>query len=152
MLWQLRSRFACVLAVAALGGCGGSVKQPEFRHMTLGVVPGGDPRVVAVRDQCGKAAYAKGIEIDGRKVTDRNVALDARATNLVNQAFPPGAGAMAGVQGAMAVRTGNPNYGVTPGASATQELKMPPYSKQLDELERETWTCVEKAGFKRVES
>ncbi len=62
-----------------------------------------------------------------------------------------GSGAAAGVQTALAVRTRDMTYANQP-APAPTSWKQPDYKARLDELEKQTWDCVEGAGFKRVTS
>ena len=140
--------FAFALISGALGtGCGTNIPSAKFYHAQHGVVASDDPRLVAVRQACGKTAYAQGITIDGKLVTDRDTALNAWSRFWVDQVMPPGAGAIAGTQGALAVSTGNPGYATQHTPSGKPQFKRPAYSDRLDQLEKETWNCVEKNGW-----
>ncbi|MCH9764550.1 MAG: hypothetical protein K0U34_00955 [Alphaproteobacteria bacterium] len=143
-------KLGVALCVVALGaGCGPNIPKAKFYHAQHGVVASDDARLAAVRNACGKTAYAQGITIDGKLVTDRDVAIKAWTKHLVEQVMVPGAGAIAGTQGALAVATGDPSIATSTPSSARSQFKKPPYDARLNELENQTWACVEQHGWKK---
>jgi hypothetical protein len=129
-----------------VSACGPNIPKANFYHAQHGTVASDDPRLVSVRQSCGKTVYAQGITIDGKVVTDRDIAIKAWTRNLMDQAMPPGAGAIAGTNAALAVSSGNPAL-ATGGAQQASQIQRPSYSDRLNQLENETWACVEKAGW-----
>lgn len=138
--------FGISLAVS-LAACGPNIPPAKFYHAQHGVVTSKDPRLAAVRDGCGTTVYAQGININGKTVTDRNEAIDAWSQHLVDQVYQPGAGAIAGTQGALAVATGDPSLATQTNASRTASFKKPPYDARLNALEKQTWECVKQQGW-----
>lgn len=147
--------FVKPISMAALGlllaSCSSAAPKAQYSHVEYGSIGSDHPQLVAAREECGKVAYAQGIEINGQRVTDRAVAIKAWAQFMVDQVMKPGAGAIAGTQGALAVSTGNPNLATQPGSvhasSANTSLKKPPYAARMDELEQQVWDCVTEKGF-----
>ncbi len=147
-MWVLKDgRVLGLCAAVIIGGCGPSIPKAKFYHAQHGVVSSDDARLAAVRTQCGKTAYAGGITIDGKVVTDRDVAVKAWTRHLVDQVMKPGAGAIAGTQGALAVATGNPNIATQSARPSTRDFKKPPYDARMNELEKKTWDCVKNNGW-----
>jgi len=137
----------CPLLASVISGCGPSVPKAKFYHAQHGVVTSDDARLAAVRNSCGKTAYADGVTIDGKVVTDRDVVLKAWSQHLVDQVMAPGAGAIAGTQGALAVSSGDPSIATQYSAPSTSSFKKPPYDARMNELEKKTWDCVNKNGW-----
>lgn len=137
----------CGIVILSLAACGPSIPEAKFYHAQHGVVTSKDSRLAAVRDACGKTVYAQGININGKVVTDRNAAIDAWSQHLVDQVYQPGAGAIAGTQGALAVATGDPSIATRSSSSSGASYKKPPYDSRLNELEKQTWDCVKQQGW-----
>lgn len=138
--------FAFAVAAGA-GGCGTNIPKAKFYHPQHGEVTSDDARLTAVREACGKTVYAQGITINGKVVTSRDEALSAWSQHLVDQAMPPGAGAVAGMQGALAVSSGDPSLATQTSGSTGTSIQKPDYDARLNALEKETWVCVEQQGW-----
>lgn len=143
--------FGLVLAFAVTSGCASSIPNAKFQHAVHGVVPADHPELESVRVTCGLKAYAEGIKINGTVVTSRAVAIEAYTKHLMDQVYQPGAGAIAGTQGALAVATGNPELATSTSSSRSQITK-PPFNARYEELEKKTWDCVNAAGWTRLQS
>lgn len=115
--------FAFAVAAGA-GGCGANIPKAKFYHPQHGEVTSDDARLTAVREACGKTVYAQGITINGKVLTSRDEALSAWSQHTVDQAMPPGAGAVASMQeGALAVSSGDPSLATQNSGSAGTSIQ-----------------------------
>ena len=131
-----------------IAGCSAAKKPVYYEHAQYGLVPTEHAAFVQDRDDCGKGAYAKGITIKGNLVTNRSKAVELYVKDIVNLNIPPGSGAWAGIQGAMAV-SGNDPLLVPSTTSRPQTFNEPDYADKFHQLEKETWDCVATKGWKK---
>lgn len=143
---------AVVALTLGLAACGSTSSLPkaQFQHAQLGVVTADHPEFAKAEKACGDQVYAEGIEMNGRRITNRAEAGKIWANDMVNLAFPPGAGAVAGMQGALAVSTGNPNAGAGMSAGQSGALPRPPYHQAFTAMEDRVFDCLEAKGFTRM--
>ena len=138
-----------------LSGCSPSIPKVEFYHAEHGVVTREDARFSPVLEECGRQAYAQGLTIDGQLVTDRKIATAAWSHYVLNHVVGSGSGGSgsggsgAGAGSNLAMASGPEALANRDAAGQSSHFEKPPFYTRFRELEKQTWDCVEKQGWKR---
>lgn len=111
------------LAIAA-AGCSAENSR-RYLHPSLGVVSFQHPEFVRTQQSCAQTAFAKGIEINGRTVTEQK---EARAAYLADMF----------------------NLNMASTERRPEHMAKPPYAARFKTLEAETEACVKAAGFEKT--
>ena len=104
-------------------GCASKPKVPEavkFTHPKHGKIAYTDQRFQAERDRCERDVYKQGVVINGKTVTDPDVAMRALSNRLTTQA-----------------------------KRGFQHVTKPAYMTRLNELDKLTDECMVKKGWKK---
>jgi len=136
---------------ALLTGCSPGIPKVKFYHAEHGVVTREDARFSPVLEECGRQAYAEGLTIDGQLVTDRKIATAAWSRHVLNHVVGSGGSGSGGSNAGTGDAPASGTEALTTQASAGQSSQFgkPPFYARFRELEKQTWDCVEKQGWKR---
>ena len=111
------SAILCIF-VASCSSSDTNFQLGQLNAVKLTALKSDDPRLISARDACAKAIYAKGININGKKVTNRKVAISHLIT-----------------------------YATAGGGQPKPRAGKAPFEDRLLKLENMTWECVKKKGF-----
>ena len=151
--WRTPWLLGCLLAMS---GCGQTPKLTDMEHAQHGIVPREHPAFASDLNECATPVYARGLTVNGRRITDRPAATAAylgwlKATYTYTDAAeapaPPTVPPPRPKQAAAkpAVPRGDPSLvtGSTPAASQAE----PQFVKDYFAYEKATWDCVRAKGW-----
>lgn len=154
MLPIMQRRLSIILALGlalAAAACGPSPKLTDMEHAQHGIVPREHIAFTADLNDCATPVYARGLVVNGRKLTDRQGAT-AAYQGWLKEAYtytdaaeapprPPAKAKLVAQRDARSLVTGS-----TSGVAQAE----PAFVKDYFAFEKATWDCVRAKGWSEL--